>query len=49
MNRLRLFLCLLLLGGCALSSCQNCDQQTCDCFSEFEDIIRLAYDLDSLQ
>ena len=49
MNWLRLFLCLLLLGGGALSSCQNCEQQTCDCFSEFEDSIQLAYDLDSLQ
>ncbi|MBF9221524.1 hypothetical protein [Hymenobacter ruricola] len=41
----------LMMGGLlalGLSSCLDCKEQTCDCFSEFEDSIRLAFDVDSL-
>lgn len=48
MKQPRVFLFLLLLLGAGLISCEDCTQQTCDCFSEYEDTIQLRFDLDSL-
>ena len=50
MNKLPLLLLSCLLGASALASCTpDCRSQTCDCWSEFEDDIRLQIDLDSLK
>jgi hypothetical protein len=47
MNILRWLLLLTTLLP-ALSSCLNCQDQTCDCFSEGEDDVALYFDRDSL-
>jgi hypothetical protein len=49
MNKLPLLLLGCLLGAATLTTCTpDCREQTCDCFSEYEDAIQLRFDLDSL-
>jgi hypothetical protein len=49
MNKLLLLLLNCLLGAGLLAGCTDCREQTCDCWSEYEDNIWLQVDLDSLQ